>query len=106
MRRAIVLPDSESVPSTSIRRDEAGKILCGYAIGDVDLQNIEAIIEAPKGDFKEFPTLGFGIARFLKKPGIPRQQFIRELTVELKSDNMKPTKINVSDDLQTFSVEL
>lgn len=84
-----------------------GLIASGLVIGNIDYQRCRMIIEAQKGEFKEFPTLGFGIDNYLKSvTSQKRQQFITELTKELKSDGMTTIKVIVGDDLSQFEIEL
>ncbi len=87
-------------------RDTNGIITLGMVVGNIDYQRCRMIIEAQKGEFKEYPTLGFGIDNYLKSVKIQkRQQFITEMTKELKSDGMTP-RINVGADLSQFDIEL
>lgn len=104
-RKGILLDESDDL-MIHPKRDESGKIVSGLVVDVSDEQNARLIVEAQKGQFKEYPTLGFNVQRFLKKTTIARQQFIRELTVELQSDNIKVKSINVSSDLQTFNIEI
>lgn len=84
-----------------------GLIALGLVFGNIDYQRCQMIIEAQKGEFKEFPTLGFGIDSYLKSTSIQkRQQFITELTKELKSDGMTTAKVTVGNDLSQFEIEL
>lgn len=84
-----------------------GLIASGLVVGNIDYQRCRMIIEAQKGEFKEFPTLGFGIDNYLKSvTQQKRQQFITELTKELKSDGMTTVKVTVGDDLSQFKIEL
>ncbi|MFV0378350.1 MAG: hypothetical protein ACK5JD_13735 [Mangrovibacterium sp.] len=88
-------------------RDAAGLIVSGFVVDNTDYQRVRLIVESQKGEFKEYPTLGFGIDNYLKSTSIStRQRFITELTNELKSDGMTDAKITVGSDLSTFEVEL
>jgi hypothetical protein len=82
-----------------------GLIAQGLVVGNIDYQRCRLIIEAQKGEVKEFPTLGFGIDNYLKSVN-KRQQFITELTKELKSDGMISARVVVGDDLTQFEVNL
>jgi hypothetical protein len=90
-----------------VKKDSNGLITQGFVVGDIDYQRVKLIVEAHKGEFKEAPTLGFGIDRFLKAVGSgKRQQFVAELQRELKSDGINSAKIDVGDNLMKFSVDL
>ena len=88
-------------------RDENGLITSGVVVGNIDYQRCDLIIEAQKGEFKEFPTLGFGIDNYLKGGnGLKdKQKFIAELTKELKSDNID-AKITINETLGKFEIEV
>jgi hypothetical protein len=87
-------------------RDDNGLITQGIQIGNIDYQRVKMITMAQKGEFKEFPTLGFGIDNYLKaNEKDVRQRFIVELTKELKSDGMN-AKVTVGSKLSDFSVEI
>jgi hypothetical protein len=84
-----------------------GLIASGLVVGNIDYQRCRMIIEAQKGEFKEFPTLGFGIDNYLKSvTQQKRQQFATDLTKEIKSDVMATVKVIVGDDLSQFEIEL
>lgn len=86
---------------------ENGLIASGLVIGNIDYQRCRMIIEGQKGEFKEWPTLGFGIDNYLKSvTSQTRQKFITELTKELKSDGMTTARVVVGDDLTQFEIEL
>lgn len=86
--------------------DDSGLIASGLQIGNIDYQRCRLIIEAHKGEFKEVPTLGFGIDGYLKEGIEKKQQFINELTKELKTDGFANAKVTVGDSLLDFSVEV
>jgi hypothetical protein len=84
-----------------------GLIAQGLVLGNTDYQRCRMIVEAQKGEFKEYPTLGFGIDNYLKAVSTgARQQFITELTKELKSDGMTTVKVIVGADLTKFEIKL
>lgn len=59
-------------------------------------QHIESIVHAHKGNNREFPSLGFGVSRFIKGKADPKR-FTKELKVELESDGFKNCKISVDE---------
>ncbi len=88
-----------------IVRDESGRIVSGVQLGNIDYQRVKLLVESQKGEFKEFPTVGFGIENFLKSPVTVKQRFITELQVELKSDGLD-AEVQTGKDLNYFSVKL
>ena len=86
-------------------RDANGIITSCLVVGNIDYQRVRMILLAQKGEFKEYPTLGFGIDNYLKLPITVKQRFITEMTKELKSDGMN-AKVTVGDTLSEFSVEI
>lgn len=100
----ILLNDDYSVKIEPVRLTN-GLIASGLIIGNIDYQRCRIIIESQKGEFKEFPTLGFGIDNYLKSTN-KRQQFVTELTKELKSDGMTSARVVVGDDLTQFEIKL
>lgn len=75
-------------------------------IDNNEYQRVKLIVEAQKGEFKEFPTLGFGIQNYLKSPMTVKQRFITELQKELKTDGLSSTVIVNGSDFSNFSVSL
>lgn len=70
-----------------------------FEIAQSDDQNIEAIILAEKGQFYQFPLLGYGITTKLKGPfsKLTEKKLIREA---LKRDNYNVTTLTISDDFE------
>jgi len=67
-----------------------------WSIGQSDDQNIEAILLAEKGQFYEFPLLGYGIKKRLYGPfdKLTENKAIREA---LKRDNYNVKVLNIED---------
>ena len=87
-------------------RDANGIIQSGMVVANIDYQRCHFIIIAQKGEFKEFPALGFGIDSYLKSPvNVGHSVFVAAMTKELKSDGLSP-RITVGDRLSTFDIEL
>ena len=102
-----ILLDSSHDVVVSVRRDEGGKIVSGLVLDDITYQRCELVIMAQKGEFKEYPTLGFGIESYLKLPATRKQEFINALQTELKSDGFSNAKVTVNEnDLSDFEVEI
>lgn len=71
----------------AIQRDAAGLILQGLKVGTTTFQNQALILQASKGEFKEFPTLGVGISDILGDNEATGWK--REIALQLKADGMK-----------------
>jgi hypothetical protein len=102
----ILLNDSDL--KIDVKRDSSGLITSGLVVSNINYQRVRLIVEMQKGEFKEFPTLGFGIDNWLRKSevGNIRQKFVNELEKELRSDNMKTAKVILGNDLSNFKVNL
>lgn len=57
----LIDPDSGDL-QVSTERDALGLIAQGLESGDTTYQNQAIILQASKGEFKEYPTLGVGIS--------------------------------------------
>jgi hypothetical protein len=77
-----------------------------FVIGNADYQQRKLIILSQKGEWKEYPSLGFGIDNYLKKSvtADEKQKFITELKSELSSDNIKDTVKIEGNDLSKFEL--
>jgi ABC-type uncharacterized transport system substrate-binding protein len=85
---------------------ESGLITSGLVIGNNDYQSVKMVIEAQKGEFKEAPTVGFGIDNYLKSSDDVKQKFVNELTKELKSVGFKNAKVIPGQTLLDFEVNI
>ena len=98
----ILLDENFEVAINVVR--EGGLITSGLQVGNIDYQRVKLIVIAQKGEFKEFPTLGFGIDSYLKANYQEvKQRFVNELTKELKSDGMDAT-VTVGERLSEFQL--
>jgi hypothetical protein len=104
--KGILLTENNELAITVVR-NSSGLIESGLTIGNTDYQRVKMIIAAQKGEFKEFPTLGFGIESYLKMTVTPatRQKFINNLTTELLSDGIK-AKVTVGNSFTDLKVEI
>ena len=85
----------------------SGTVTKGMVVGNIDYQRCRTIVVAQKGEIKGFPTLGFGIDNYLKSGAVQkRQQFVTELTKELKSDGIATAKVTVGNGLTEFEITL
>ena len=91
----------------NVVRDSNGLITSGVVIDDITFQRCDLIIKAQKGEFKEHPTLGFGIESYLRSPLTVKQEFINNMQTELKSDGFAGAKVIVNqNDLSDFQIEI
>lgn len=81
-------------PQITVRRDAAGKIEEGLVVGDILRQNQAIILCVHKGEIKEFPSVGVGIADMLldHDPALWRSQ-IRE---QLEMDGQKVNSVKIT----------
>tara|TARA_R110000796_G_scaffold73842_5_gene165889 strand:- start:4635 stop:4934 length:300 start_codon:yes stop_codon:yes gene_type:complete len=63
-----------------------------FLIGDSDAQHVQDIINSWAGWWKEFPTLGVGVKRYLGKSG-GVQVIKRAIKIHLKSDGYRTDNI-------------
>jgi hypothetical protein len=62
--KGILLDDNFEL-QINVVRDSNGLITSGLTFGDITRQNQKIILLAEKGEIKEVPTMGVGIASFL-----------------------------------------
>ncbi|MDH6309410.1 hypothetical protein M2451_002704 [Dysgonomonas sp. PFB1-18] len=70
-----------------VTRDAQGKITDGLVIGDVTSQNQNTILLAEKGEIKNSPLLGVGIASYLDDES--PSELLREVRINLRMDGQK-----------------
>ena len=104
--KSILLDTETGDLKIQVRRDANGKIIGGLLVGNSDYQNVNLIIRAQKGEFKEVPTLGFGIENYLRSNETVKQQFVNELKKELASAGYRGAKVKIGNTLLEFEVEL
>lgn len=76
-----------------------------FVIDESDQQHIEDIFIAQKGEFKEFPALGFGAINFIKTNVSP-YQFERDLRIQLEYDNYFNPKIDTSEGIENTKITI
>ena len=104
--KGILLDENFELVITPVR-DANGLITSGIQVGNVDYQRVKLIISAQKGEFKEYPTLGFGIESYLKTTVTPaaKQRFINNMTTELLTDDIK-AKVTVGNRFMDLKIEI
>lgn len=91
-----------------ILRDELGDLLTqdgDFVIGESDQQHIMDIIDSQKGEFKEFPLVGFGAVNYLKTQ-TSEMEFKRDLKVQLQNDNYNDATIDLSGGYASLKIEI
>ncbi len=67
-----------------------------FVIGNSDEQHIATVVMAQKGEFKEFPALGFGATSYLKRD-ISEMEFLRDLKVQLEYEGYYDMKAKFTE---------
>lgn len=78
-----------------------GDLLIGFS----DDQHIEHILTARKGQFYQFPTLGYG-AQDLILGSIHKASEKRKIRTELEADNYRVNKITILDSVDNLVTEI
>lgn len=85
---------TDFTPQIKPRYDEEGKILSGLVLGDTLRQNQALILVLNKGELKERPTVGCGIAdMLLDHDPLFWRSMIRE---QLEMDGQKVNRIGIT----------
>ena len=80
-------------PVIKVRRDTQGKILSGLQVGDILRQNQSLILALNKGELKERPSVGCGIAdMLLDNDPLYWRSLIRE---QLEMDRQKVNSVKL-----------
>jgi len=82
-------------PVIQVVRDSNGLILSGMVVGDVTKQNQRIILLAEKGEIKEAPTLGVGIASFIDDDN--PSDLLREICENLRDDGQTVRSCRFND---------
>lgn len=79
-----------------VTRDAQNKITDGLVIGDVTSQNQNTILLAEKGEIKNSPLLGVGIASYLDDE--TPSELLREVRINLRLDGQKIRSCGFDDE--------
>lgn len=74
-------------------RDALGLIAQGLGVGDTTYQNQAIILQAVKGEFKEYPTLGVGISDMVNDH--ETAGWMREIALQLEADGMRVDSVEI-----------
>nr|DAT27672.1 MAG TPA: hypothetical protein [Caudoviricetes sp.]DAW71174.1 MAG TPA: hypothetical protein [Caudoviricetes sp.] len=89
----ILLDPETSDLKINTARDAQGLIAGGLEIGRTTYQNQAVILQAHKGEFKEYPLLGAGISDILGDDEITAWK--REISLQLESDGMTINTVEI-----------
>ena len=86
----------------SLVRDRHGLIAQGLEIDEVTFQNQALILQAFKGELKEYPTLGVGISDMVCDHETAGWR--REIAIQLEADGMKinESRLDINDNKLTI----
>ncbi|WP_271782228.1 oxidase [Aquimarina algiphila] len=90
-----------------IARDENNDIKIengDFVIEASDQQHVQDIFKAHKGEYKQWPLVGFGASRYLKKTTLSKAEFLRDLKVQLKYDGYDNPNINGTIEQLTIEI--
>ncbi|AQY22970.1 hypothetical protein [Riemerella anatipestifer] len=76
-----------------------------FDIGQSDQQHIEHIIAAQKGEYKNFPFVGFGVINYLKGD-TSKSDFKRDLKIQIENDGYSNPKIDLSEGFEKLNIEV
>jgi len=78
--------------------------------GDIDFrdttqEDVELVMLSQKGDWKEFPTMGFGITKYMNSVA-DADKFKRDLKVELENAGFENPEIDLSEGFENLKVNV
>lgn len=76
-----------------------------FLIDESDQQHIEDIFIAQKGEFKEFPQLGFGAINYIKT-NTTIYQFERDLRIQLQFDDYNNAEIDTQEGIANTKITI
>ncbi len=77
--------------------DDDLQIVSGdFVVAPSDQQHVKDVFRAYQGEYKEFPLLGFGAGKYLKKNN-ERYAFLRDLRQQLRYDGYPNANITVEE---------
>jgi hypothetical protein len=74
-------------------------------ISNSDRQNIEQLTLLNKGEYKEFPLLGFGAVRYIGTT-ISKIEFKRDLKLQLEYDGYNNPVIDLTEGFENLKIEI
>lgn len=77
-----------------------------FVIQQSDQQHVQDIFKAHKGEYKEWPLVGFGASGYLKKTTLSKAEFLRNLKVQLRYDGYESPKIIINETIEQLTIEV
>ncbi len=83
-----------------------------FSIGGSAQQEVDLLLQSNKGEWRESPTVGVGIMRYLKKVAGNTarvdnvNRFVREVKVGLQADGFDSPDVIVTPDLSDFKINV
>ena len=79
-----------------VQRDRSGRIISGMQVGDILHQNQALLLSVRKGELKENPSVGVGVADYLLSEDLNALQ--NEIRQQLEMDGQTVTSVTVAED--------
>lgn len=87
----------------SPERNALGLFAQGLEIGEITYQNQAVILQASKGEFKEFPTLGVGIAAMVNDHETAGWR--REIALQLEAEGMTVNEVVIDKTTNKMTID-
>ncbi|MCT4698087.1 hypothetical protein [Tenacibaculum haliotis] len=76
-----------------------------FVLGETDQQNVELLLFSNKGEFKEFPLVGFGAINYIKS-NVSEIEFKRDLKIQLEYIGYDNPIIDLSNGFEALKIEV
>jgi hypothetical protein len=76
-----------------------------FVIAASDMQHVDHILRAHKGEYKDHPQVGIGISKYLKTTG-KELELKREIRIQLSYDGYKNPNIILENNAQVVKIEV
>ncbi|ALU74272.1 MULTISPECIES: hypothetical protein [Tenacibaculum] len=76
-----------------------------FVIGKSDQQNVEIVLLSNKGEFKEFPLVGFGAINYIKT-NVSEIEFKRNLKMQLEYVGYKNPTIDLTGGFENLKIKI
>ena len=77
-----------------------------FVVSKSDESHISDIVNSHKGEYKQWPLIGFGISKYLKGTDISKYKFLRDLKEQLNYDNYQDVEINIEKETNKLTIEI
>ncbi|MCD8041447.1 MAG: hypothetical protein LUH10_00125 [Tannerellaceae bacterium] len=99
----ILLDPATGDLQVSTLKDETGRIAEGLEIGYITYQNQALILQAIKGEIKEYPTLGVAINEMIADHETVGWK--REILLQLEADGMSVRDVEIDFENKNLSID-